>query len=570
MQLISSHQLLRRSKAHQQKQVPPPPDSEQGIALVMALLLGFLLISGASALLVRKLVERKVGALTSYQQMAENAAISGFNRILSQLNNPTRTQYKGYLYRIDNNSDSGYQWENVNDANNSNLIELEEICTPTTASYELPTHPEDGKVWPVDLVPLQYDALENTLRKDGSTQALAYYRLRGFDSNFSDDQASGIFSIESLIKRTDPSNNKEIILARTLLTRSLDIKFVVANPEDWSVINAAKFEDINLLRIQGEGIIGFNVDQYWDKNCDQGSLEQQIGSTVIGETSPLIWPIRERGIPGPVLYEKNRIDDQGEDKIRIWSFSDSSLINRGSNCTEIACVRGEDWNNNIDDYRNASDNNLINKESNTITIKSDQICKGSDAESPCHLQIEYLNLSKTRLLIENSSRPIVIHLLSPNTTTPIPSQISSGSLQLSGSSQFCGVDVGSSNCNEKSERFIITNGRDDGDYANLCDASHGVLEFGGSRLPAAWIGLQSGTVKLNSDAITRGILWSQNICGGGHSLTLSTYTKSNNELAVIDEAEKIWNWRKDKLWGGNGRQTIRGIRGSGMDLFEKF
>ena len=107
MQLISSHQLLRRSKAHQQKQVPPPPDSEQGIALVRALLLGFLLISGASALLVRKLVERKVGALTSYQQMAENAAISGFNRILSQLNNPTRTQYKGYLYRIDNNSDSG-------------------------------------------------------------------------------------------------------------------------------------------------------------------------------------------------------------------------------------------------------------------------------------------------------------------------------------------------------------------------------------------------------------------------------------------------------------------------------
>ena len=67
------------------------PNNEEGIALVLVLLMGFLLIAGSSALLVRKLVERKVGAFTSYQQMAENAAISGFNHILSLLNNPLST-----------------------------------------------------------------------------------------------------------------------------------------------------------------------------------------------------------------------------------------------------------------------------------------------------------------------------------------------------------------------------------------------------------------------------------------------------------------------------------------------
>ena len=117
MKNIQAHKQIMRGR---QK-------NEDGIALVLVLLMGFLLIAGSSALLVRKLVERKVGAFASYQQMAENAAISGFNHILSQLNNPSQTQYKGYLYEVDNFPEGEPQWTNINDADASKAIELEEI-----------------------------------------------------------------------------------------------------------------------------------------------------------------------------------------------------------------------------------------------------------------------------------------------------------------------------------------------------------------------------------------------------------------------------------------------------------
>ena len=530
---------------------------EQGIALVLALLMGFLLIAGSSALLVRKLVERKVGAFTSYQQMAENAAISGFNHILSHLNDPRNSSYKGYLYSIDN-SDNINQWSTISTTSNSDGIELEELCTPTEGSFSLPKHPVDGSTWPVDLVPLKAEGETTTLREDGSEPLEASYRLREYKSVLASDQPSGVFSIEGLVRR------KDIVLARTLLTRSLDMKFIVAKNADWAIINAATFSNINNLNINGEGIILVNKDEFWLKNCSQSTLKNEVASSVSGSTSPLIWPVRERGIPGPVLYEQKRVNDIVNGKTRVWSFDDTELIDRGANCTEIACVRDEDWST-IDDFTNASGTGAIvqNEDSNTITIKADQICIGNNTESPCHLNFEYLNLSETKILIENRNRPIVIHLLSPNTTTPSPSAISTGTIRLTGSSKLCGVNQGASNCNNKPAQFVITNGHDSGDYESVCDALQGVLEFGGNRLPAAWISLQSGTISLNSNTSTRGVLWAQNICGNNYNLEVNTDS-------IINEAEDVWAWRTNNLWGGNGRQTIRGIRGSGMDLFEKF
>ena len=531
---------------------------EQGIALVIALLMGFLLIAGSSALLVRKLVERKVGALTSYQQMAENAAISGFNHILSELNNPKRTQYKGYLYTTSNKPGSDQEWTEIEDSSETNGIELQEICTPTNAQYALPPHPISGKIWPIDQVPFKPSGDTSTLRDDGSEPLEAVYRLREFESILASDQPTGVFIIEGLITRADT------VLARTRLTRKLDMKSFVATNADWAVVNAAKFSGVNNLSISGEGIILANKDQYWTKNCNQPSLKDEVAASVSGTTTPLIWPVRERGIPGPVLYEQNRSNDLINNKTRVWSFDDTELVDRGENCTEIACIRDDGWES-VDDFVNASSTDAIKKNDSTktITIKSDQICKGTSTESPCHLNIEYLNLSETKLLVENSVRPIVIHLISPNTTKVDPSIISTGSIQLQGTSKLCGVDVGSNVCNNKTAQFVITSGKDDGDYENGCEATQGSLEFGGNRLPAAWLGLQSGTVKLNANTTFKGVIWTQNLCGNNYDLEV------NSDL-VIDEGEEVWKWRKNDLWGGNGRQTIRGIRGSGTDLFEKF
>lgn len=542
-----------------------PREQEKGIALVLTLMMGFLLISGASALLVRKLVERKIGAYTSYQQMAENAAVSGFNHILGQLNNPIRSKYKGYLYSVDNIPGSDTEWANINDQNSTSGIELEEICTPTIGSYAIPEHPDNNKSWPIDLVPLDRSEKPSTLRDDGSEPVIASYRLRSYDKNFSDNKASGVFSIEGLITRNDK------VLARTLLTRSLDIKFVVADTKDWAIINAAEFDNLNNVRINGEGIITINADVLWNNNCDQSALEGEIGNSVSGSTSPLIWPVRQRGIPGPVLYEQNRANDIVNGYQRVWSFDDSGSLNRGTQCTEIVCTRDETWNS-YEDYVNASATESIesNSESSKIVIKASHICKDTPSSSPCHLNIEYLNLSKTKIYIENSERPVVIHLLSPSVTSPNPSAISTGSIILKDNAVLCGVNVQPQytsidliECNQKPERFVITNGKDEGDFYNRCNAEQGVLEIGGNSLPAAWVGLQSGTISLNGNTTMRGVLWAQSICGDGHNLTIETST-------IINEAEDVWNWKKDNLWGGNGRQTIRGIRGAGMDLFEKF
>ena len=550
MKLKNLHQANRTQVHHL--------EGEQGIALVLALLMGFLLIAGSSALLVRKLVERKIGAFTSYQQMAENAAISGFNHILSQLNNPTRAQYKGYLYEVGNIPGSDEQWTKIATTSDSSGIELEEMCTPTQGSYALPDHPTQGAIWPIDFVPLSTSNPDETLREDGSLPVVASYRLRDFTSNFASDQAIGIFSIEGLIKR----NNT--VLARTLLTRSLDIKFVVADEADWAVMNADQFIGIQSLQVDGEGIILINKDQSWTKNCNQSSLENDIGLSVSGDTSPLIWPVRERGIPGPVIYEQNRRNDMDNNKLRVWSFDDSGSIDRGINCTEIACVREEGLTS-TDDFINASTSGSIKVDNNTnsITLKGDQICKGGNADSPCHLNVEYMNLNDTKIFIENSKRPVVIHLISPNTSDPSPSAISTGSIRLASNSLLCGVNAGSSSCNDKPERFIITNGSKDGDYQNRCLSSQGILDIGGGRLPAAMVTLQSGTFSLNEDTTIHGLIWAQNICGNNHSLTVKSQS-------VVDDAERVWKWRENDLWGGNGRQTIRGIRGSGMDLFEKF
>ena len=564
--------------------------NERGIALLMTLIMGALLIAGANALIIRQLTARKLGASESYQQMAETAAISGFNRILSQLNNPTRSAYKGYLYSLDNNPNDGWNWKALKGIQPPSL---EEACVQTNGNYALPTHPQavstNSLVWPTDTVPLLSEAplTSNTLRDDGKTDLQSYYRLRSFESDFASNQATGIFTVEGLVKRAGSPNSE--ILARTLLTRSIDIKFVVASPNDWAIINAAQFADIGNITIDGKGLIAWNVDKLWPIECSQSKLKSKIAAPsaiikgdnerqyILGTTEklPLIWPVIERGIPGSLLYEANRRNDTLSGEHRVWSFDDSDTINRGDNCVNnVACVR-DGSKTSIDAYNPAD----IAIQGNTITIEADQICKSEplNSDKPCHMYVEYMNLNSTQVLIENSTRPVTIHLLSSISNRPdipSPTAITTGTITLNGTSKFCGVDNGSSECNEKPEMLIITNDRNDGNYSNYCNSDIGVVEFGGEgqnrRLPSAWVSLQSGTVKLNEDTKFRGVLWAQNLCSQGHNLTVLTNNKNNPSKSIVEDAEDLWLWRKNNLWGGNGRQTLRGIRGSGMDLFEKF
>ena len=58
---------------------------EQGMSMVIALMMGMILTVGVSGLMMRQLMTRKLGAAESYQQMAETAALNGFNRILRRI-----------------------------------------------------------------------------------------------------------------------------------------------------------------------------------------------------------------------------------------------------------------------------------------------------------------------------------------------------------------------------------------------------------------------------------------------------------------------------------------------------
>ena len=105
--------LLKRGRAN----------GEEGLAMVLALLMGVTLIIGASGLLIRQLMARKLGSSESYQQMAEAASVNGFNRILSVLNNNDPSEYRGYLYNLVNNEDENFNWE-LDPASRLSLIHI--------------------------------------------------------------------------------------------------------------------------------------------------------------------------------------------------------------------------------------------------------------------------------------------------------------------------------------------------------------------------------------------------------------------------------------------------------------
>ena len=90
----------------------------------------------------------------------------------------------------------------------------------------------------------------------------------------------------------------------------------------------------------------------------------------------------------------------------------------------------------------------------TIRLRERDICTGGKGD--CHIYVDQINLNRSKLFIENGSRPVVIHLLgaAQGATNGQPS--ASGTVTLGANALICGVDVGSTTCNDKPERLIIT------------------------------------------------------------------------------------------------------------------
>ncbi len=80
------NQSIKHHKSRRWRQTPIKlaRQDQDGMALVLALLMGMVLMAGVSGLLARQLMSRRLSAKESYQQMAESAANNGLNRILGE------------------------------------------------------------------------------------------------------------------------------------------------------------------------------------------------------------------------------------------------------------------------------------------------------------------------------------------------------------------------------------------------------------------------------------------------------------------------------------------------------
>ena len=545
-------------------------NTEEGMAMLITMMVGLLLLAGSGGLMARMMMGRKIGSSESYQQMAETAALNGFNRILGTFNKDDDENYRGYYFALNNHEgdpditgDEKWHWESANDR--PSPAPLQELCTDT--SIGMPAE------WPRTNIQLTSGSSQ---RNDGEEAIQLFYRLRGYSSPGQTATGEGVFEVEGIVKR-EGANAADEYLARTLLTRSLYVQSIVAAEDDWGVMAGHHLELAGSTitdqfdNSDGSGLVVINEDESSSyqatSSCSPSSLANRVGSNST-DLGLKVWPTLKRGLPLTNLFEKDQLIDRQDGQTRIWSFDDSNRdsidpeeepgrASFHSQCSDSpVCTRLAD-----SDAFSIPNGVEVDSENNTITIDGGSICKGQSGFE-CHLYVEHLNLDKTKLHIENSSRPVVIHLERPQQDN-VNSNLS-GRIELTGSSEFCGVNSGSSRCNGKPERFVIT--ANAGQTGMACNANTHVVSFEGDSLPHAFIHLPKGTVRPTAEAKLHGVIWAHSICASDGNIQLVTEDSSGT---VVRAADSLWGW-SDQGFPGYGRMVTRGIRGTGLDTFRRW
>lgn len=579
---ISSLQWLLRHSAGQS--APGSSREERGIALLLALLIGMLLIAAATGLLIRQLMARKLGASESYQQLAETAAVNGFNRILGRLNNNSPDDYLGFLYAVNNREKAGepgipkpgYQWNLF--ATDAPPV-LPQLCTNTSALLS------NGAInWdPLEETPLSLpsdgDTYAGTLRDDGRDDGIkTYYRLRGYAK----PSGEGVFEVEGLVRREGTGEGEE--LSRALLTRTLNVSAMVLTPEDWAVI-AGNYLNLGSSSIAGastesKGKIVWNVSSDANfrnpsSNCANASyLKTLPGLSFSGSDTSIesaiardLWPVLQGSIP-LTSYDKGKTIDMmpaSTSKVRIWSFDDSG--DSASGCRDsVVCTRAHD---STSTSVPAVSKTLDNSNGRwTVAIDADDICAAKNSTNTvCHLFVEHINLSNTNVrfrTLGSAIEAVVLHLELPYNSA-VASDLS-GRIQLDGNSSLCLTSTSGSSCDvSQPERLVISSST--GPQPSQCSSITSkpyVLQIAGDALPAALIHLPKASLSLSAEAQMAGIVWAHDICANGHGLQLSTEVGGT---PVIASAQQFWGWEPEN---GYGRQVLRGIRGTGLDIFKRF
>ena len=544
--------------------------------MLIALMMGMVLIAGVTGLLLRQLMGRKLGAAESYQQMAETAALNGFNRILSELNNNDNTAYKGYLFTLDHHggdidSPESKQWGW--NASNQTDFPLRELCTNRGQLPEaVPASSSTGEPPHVELT-----ESSSSQRDDGKANVQLQYRLRGYTTTATasnNGAGEGRFQIEGLVVRDGDDPGKGY-LARTLLLRSLYVNSIVAGEGDWAVLagQTLSLGDTKILDrngASGSGKVLLNVnsaDHYLTANgCLSYNLLEDVGASSTNDNlENRIVPILKKGLPTSNLWNLGLTQDKANnsDKSRVWSFDDTGSLD---DCDAIACSRDSD-------SANAEErDDLEENGGSVIRLSASELCKGTGED--CHVFVEHINLTSTRLLIETSAnRPVVLHLEYPGTSTVPPSEPGiTGSINLGSGAQLCGVNAGSETCNGKPEQLIILSAAPKPSSVRSCGVTPStdkyVLAFDGDSLPAASVHLLPGIVKTGSSSTRmNGLIWADGICADAGPFDLITNTSGNS--TVVRDLNEQWDWESQNF-PGYGQMVTRGIRGTGLDTFRRW
>ena len=538
---------------------------EQGMSMVIALMMGMVLTVGVSGLMMRQLMTRKLGAAESYQQMAETAALNGFNRILGELNDNNNESYKGYLYTLDHHEGDPetpgtekWGWKAVNQQD----FPLKELCTDRSQATQ--AVPSDGTTQGAPLVDLTDG--ETSQRSDGKANIKLQYRMRGYYSPGIDGFGEGSFQVEGVVLR-EGEDSKNNYLARTLLLRSLYIQSIVAGEGDWAVL-AAQNLDLGDTQILGDGKVLLDSNSAAPYQTATGCLPANLLDNV--NASPIntslesrIIPVLNKGLPPASWWDLGMTSDKrsGSNEVRIWSFDDQNELDCGS----IVCSRDSN------SEAATAHTDLIEEDGSVIRLGVNEICQGSGSD--CHIFLEHLNLNSTRLLIETSSdRPVIVHLEYPGTSTVQPSQVGiTGSINLSRNSQLCGVNTGDTNCNDEPEQLVVLSSAPKPPGIRSClvspETDQYVLKFEGNSLPNAVVHLLPGIVKTGANTYLNGLIWADGICTNSGEFSLITDTKNSSNL--IRDINELWGWSQ-KGFSGFGQTVIRGIRGTGLDTFRRW
>ena len=554
---------------------------EQGITLVMAMMLGVALITGVSGLLARQLMSRRLSAKESYQQMAETAANNGLNRILGELNNPNPGQNRGFLFTLDNRenlneANNGFHWQRIN---SKQKPIFSEVCLDTSVGLPQPQNYQRDEFWPTSEV-----ALENTkspsMRDDGFSKIETFYRLRGYSSpgtSGSTDSGEAKFIIEGLVRRKGGSPNS--YLARSRLERSLYVQSWVdaQRSNDWAMLAAHHFE-LGPVELNSSGqvlwhITKNNVSEVISQ-CNSSNLVQRLGGSE-GNTAKLasrIWPVLDQKQPPTNIFSINGSKDTipgRPDQIRVWRIDDDQYNPSGRCFWRVLCQRSIQDNtystaSNINSRRLWRRVNGSWQSTATIRLSANDICTGKTGD--CHVFVDRINLSRSKLLIENSSRPVILHLLGPGTGGS-NSNFETSAITLGNNALICGVDTNSNRCNQRPERLVIIT--EATEAPDQCRSNNHRINLSGNSLPAAMLLMRNGTVSLQNDTTLRGMIWGHSFCSNNHRLALSAETQSSTASTLMQTASDLWQWSR-KGFSGYGRRITRGIRGTGLDQFQRF